>query len=118
MKVPGSEDGNVTYQDASLKATRKKECGRWGSSGDDGHGRRRGVGVELDTIPLCSICCVDTTSESRDRVLEKGLEIVTIFDGGLSRDRLNMLSEEREDEIKPAPVVLTRNRRRLASNRT
>lgn len=113
MTVPGTEDDNVTDRDVNLEARRRGEWARWDGSEDGGYGRRRGVGVELDTIPLCSVCCVETAGESQAQVLEKGLGSVTSFDGGLSRDRLDMLYEEREGEITPSPKAFMRRPRRL-----
>jgi hypothetical protein len=112
MSVPGSEYGNATDLDESLNM-RIREWGRQDDSRDVVGGRRRVVGVELDSIPLCSTCCVETAGESRDQVLERGLESVTMFDGGLSRDRLDMLSEESDGEVTLAPRVLSKDRRKL-----
>lgn len=53
------------------------------------------IGVELDTVPLCPNCEVETAEKPYAEVVEKGLETVSRFDGGLTRDRLEMLSEER-----------------------
>jgi len=79
MSVPGLETGEGSRHTA--------EWGRWDGSGDNEIGRRRGVGIELDSIPLCNFCSVETVAESHDQVLERGLECVSEFDGGLSRDR-------------------------------
>jgi hypothetical protein len=54
------------------------------------------MGLELDVIPLCDICSTETEGESEGRILEMGLETMTRHDGGLSRERLGMLSEEKE----------------------
>ncbi|KAE9379242.1 hypothetical protein N431DRAFT_364272, partial [Stipitochalara longipes BDJ] len=92
------------------------EWGRWGCSGDNESGKRRDVGIELDTIPLCNVCTVETAAESQNQVLERGLECVSIFDGGLSRDRwvmLTELAEEREGEITLTRGLYTRSSRRL-----
>lgn len=35
--------------------------------------------------------------ESEERILEMSLDTVTRYDGGLSRERLEMLSEEKEE---------------------
>jgi hypothetical protein len=69
---------------------------RWGSwdMGADTGKRRRCVGVELNDIPLCGVCGIETAGESQGQVLERGLETIDRFDGGLSRDRLGMLSDE------------------------
>jgi hypothetical protein len=89
------------------------EWGKWDGAEDDGIGRRRTVGIELDTIPLCNVCSVETAAESQGQVLERGLECVTLFDGGLSRDRLDMLTDERESEVTLARRRLMRTPRRL-----
>lgn len=68
--------------------------GFWGAWEYEGEGRRRCVGVELSTIPLCSVCVVETEGESRGEVLRRGLDTVSRFDGGLSRERLKMFSED------------------------
>ncbi|KAL2074413.1 hypothetical protein VTL71DRAFT_8191 [Oculimacula yallundae] len=74
------------------------EKGEWGKCGgsdaEEGVIRKtRCIGVELEEIPLCTVFEVETLGESDDRVLERGLETVTKSDGGLSRSRLDMLSE-------------------------
>ena len=63
------------------------EWGRWDGSEDNEFGRRRGVGIELDNIPLCNVCSVETAVESQYQVLERGLECISECDGGLSRNR-------------------------------
>lgn len=57
--------------------------------------RTKLVGVELDQVPLCSVCKAETTGEDTVSVLKRGLETVSRFDCGLSRDRIKMLSESR-----------------------
>jgi hypothetical protein len=113
MSIPGSEDDNATDRDVGLEARRRGEWGRWDGRGGVGNGKRRGVGVELDTIPLCSVCSVEKEGENPGQVLERGLEVVTSLDGGLSRDRLDILFDEREGEITLSPKASTRNPRRL-----
>lgn len=71
------------------------------------------AGVELNEIPLCEVCEVETVGERRIDVLERGLDNISRFDGGLSRDRLNMLSEDNNDRVKEAPKRLVRSPRRL-----
>jgi hypothetical protein len=72
--------------------------GQWGNwQYEEKKGRRRCVGVELEEIPLCSVCEIETAGESRNQVLQRGIEMVSKFDGGLSRDRLQMLSEDGND---------------------
>jgi len=76
----------------------KKKDGEWGQWDDDASGeRKRKIGIELKHIPLCDNCDIETASHNNKEVLERGLETVSRFDGGLSRDRLDMLSQE-EDE--------------------
>jgi hypothetical protein len=68
--------------------------GKW-DGGSDREGKKRMIGVELERPPLCGVCEVETAGETYDSVLEKGLETVSRFDGGVSMDRLDMLSEEK-----------------------
>jgi hypothetical protein len=85
--------------------------GQWGSwEHERGKGRRRCLGVELEEIPLCNVCSIETAGESRNQVLQRGIEMVSKFDGGLSRDRLKMLSEDGDD-------LRVEERRRLQSPR-
>ncbi|KUJ21012.1 uncharacterized protein LY89DRAFT_715304 [Mollisia scopiformis] len=78
-----------------------------------------GMGVELVDIPLCGVCGVEMSGESPGLVLEKGLENVSRFDGGLSRERLQRWSEvsnEDEEEAigdKSRSVGLSQSRRQL-----
>lgn len=63
---------------------------------EDGAARRRrrdGMGVELEEIPLCNVCGVEISGESPSKALELGVEYVSRFDGGLSRERLERWSE-------------------------
>lgn len=62
--------------------------------------RKRMIGVELDRVPLCVNCDVEMEGKDQKDVIEKGLETVSRFDGGLTRDRLEMLSEEKEETRK------------------
>lgn len=88
MDVPSVSDGEGEEEQKGHAS------GRWGSE-DSGIGvKRRRLGVELSEIPLCRICEVETAGESQGQVLEKGLQTTDRFDGGLSRDRLEMLSDE------------------------
>jgi hypothetical protein len=112
VSVPGAEPGRSSNHGIS-QSRREGAWGKWDGNEDDGAGRRKGTGVELDTIPLCNVCCIETASESQNHVLGRELESVSLFDGGLSRDRLKMLTEEREDEIKLTSRHLTRKPRRL-----
>lgn len=112
MSVPGSEARSVSDNTITQQMRKEGEWGKWDGS-EDGGGRRRGIGVELDTIPLCNACSVETEAEKQDQVLERGLESVSLFDGGLSRDRLEMLTEERKGEVTLTRRCLTKNPRRL-----
>ncbi|KAH8658666.1 hypothetical protein BGZ60DRAFT_566972 [Tricladium varicosporioides] len=106
MTIPGHEnefesgevgDSKGKYE---IKMDGKGQWGAWkGDEWGEGIGRRRTVGIELEEIPLCAVCSVETAGESQVVVLEKGIETVTKFDGGLSRDRLSMMSEG-SDEFK------------------
>ena len=57
----------------------------------------KGRGVELEEIPLCDKCGEEMKGEGRGEVLKRGLETISRFDGGLSRDRLDMMGRH-EDE--------------------
>lgn len=57
------------------------------------------AGVELEEVPLCRVCQLETSGEKSDYVLEKGLETVTKSDGGLTRDRMLMLGELRGEPV-------------------
>lgn len=62
--------------------------------GDDVTERKAvGMGVELDEIPLCTVCSVELSGESEASVLGRGLENISRFDGGLTRERLQRWSE-------------------------
>lgn len=83
---------------------------------DDGVGqskkRKRCAGVELEEIPLCSACEIETGGESQNILLGKGLETVSKVDGGLSRNRLERFSEQ-QAELKVVPRRLARRPRRV-----
>lgn len=64
------------------------------SAGAEKLGREGEGGVELERVPLCKVCDIEV--EGNAEVLEKGLEMVTAFDGGVSRNRLDMLAREEE----------------------
>ncbi len=68
-----------------------------------------GAAVELESIPLCECCTIETAGEKKDTLLERGLETVSRFDGGLSRCRLDMLCEEREVRKKKASKARLRS---------
>jgi len=80
----------------SVPATGDKGIGEWDGSEDRSPRpkRKRRAGVELQEIPLCGVCRIETAGDNDEDVVEKGLETVTMNDGGLSRDRLNMLVEK------------------------
>jgi hypothetical protein len=78
--------------------------GSWGAWNDcrndgkeGGARKKRMIGVELERVPLCTDCDVEMEGKGKEEVVERGLETVSRFDGGLSRDRLEMLSEEKEE---------------------
>jgi hypothetical protein len=56
-----------------------------------------GRGTELDKIPLCEWCEVETRDKGygEKKVLERGLANVSRYDGGLTRCRLQRLDEDR-----------------------
>jgi hypothetical protein len=60
---------------------------------EEDEGKRVGMGLELEEIPLCGVCGVELSGESEGMVLERGMENVSRFDGGLSRERLQRWSE-------------------------
>jgi len=64
------------------------------SEGENGKGKK---GVELEAIPMCDACEDETRNEEESKVLARGLETVSRFDGGLSRDRLDMMSHEGDE---------------------
>lgn len=74
-------------------------------------GRREGMGVELEEIPLCNVCGVEMSGESPGKVLERGLENVSRFDGGLSRERLErwseMSNEDAEERYEETPPTVS-----------
>ena len=68
-----------------------EEEGRWGAWDEEAVGKRkRMIGVELERVPLCGVCEIETVQAPYEVLVERGLETVSRFDGGLSRDRLNM----------------------------
>lgn len=124
LDVPGTAAGDRCGRGSQRvvgNAEDKGEWGKWGKwDGSEDEGsmleRTRCIGVELEEIPLCGVCGVETAGESTDRVLERGLETVTKFDGGLSRDRLDVISEirdERDGEMRLASMHSVRVPRRL-----
>jgi hypothetical protein len=80
----------------SVPKTGGEKIGEWDGSEDESPRpkRRRRSGVELQEIPLCGVCRIESAGDNGEDVLEKGLETVSMNDGGLSRDRLNMLVEQ------------------------
>jgi hypothetical protein len=98
-------------KDSRDDGTRKREWGRWDGSHEE---RRRGVGVELESIPMCDVCGNDTDGTGQYEVLKRGgLETVSKFDGGLGQDQLPMLSDERDGNVKVASKHFLRIPRRL-----
>lgn len=97
MTVPENDD----VVDNGGEGKKREQNRSWGSwdTGTDAK-RRRCLGVELSEIPVCRVCTIETAGESRGEVLERGLETVDRFDGGLSRDRLGMLGDEGKTDLK------------------
>lgn len=95
LEVPATNAGRVCSDCETRGVDKKGEWGKWDGSGDelDTQKSSRCIGVELEEIPLCNVCKVETAGESSDRVLERGLESVTRFDGGMSRNRLDLMAE-------------------------
>ena len=75
------------------------DWGAWDDYGKEKYGgkRKRMIGVELEKVPLCTNCDVEMEGKGKKAVVNKGLETVSRFDGGLSRDRLEIFSEEGEE---------------------
>lgn len=57
------------------------------------YGEGYGKGIELEKIPLCEWCGVETQNLGTAAVLERGLEHVSRRDGGLTRQRLDRVEE-------------------------
>ena len=98
LEVPAKIAGSVCSEGGRRQSDAKGEWGKWDGSGNEAENRilTRCIGVELEEVPLCSVCEVETAGESTGRVLERGLETVTKLDGGLSRDRMEMFSEAKD----------------------
>jgi len=60
----------------------------------EGNEKNKERGVELDMVPLCDWCGIETAGYPAEAVLEKGLKNVSRRDGGLTRDRLKGLEDE------------------------
>ncbi|TQS37118.1 hypothetical protein Golomagni_02419 [Golovinomyces magnicellulatus] len=73
------------------------------------HGFSR-VGIELNSIPLCEFCQVETGGEDEKQVLEKGLVTVSMFDGGISRQRFELLGAK-NGKIQTATSAIPQNSR-------
>ncbi|RDW83143.1 hypothetical protein BP5796_04634 [Coleophoma crateriformis] len=61
---------------------------------------------------MCDWCRVETEGQGEDQIVEKGLDYVSNFDGGLSRSRKNKLAEEIDslsDKPKNASRVLVKS---------
>lgn len=85
--------------DVVVKEKDKEKEGKWGEWDglDEGRGGKRKIGVELERIPLCGACDTEAGDGDDGEILEKGLLTVSRSDGGLSRDRLDMLTREDDD---------------------
>lgn len=104
LDVPATVAGGICSEDEGNDAEKEEKLGKWDGS-EDGAGAgvtqsARCIGVELEDIPMCTVCEVETAGESPDRVLERGLDTVTKSDGGLSRCRLDMLSEAKDPTVR------------------
>jgi hypothetical protein len=64
-----------------------------GGCGKTKRKRKRMIGVELEMVPLCAHCNVEMEGKGKGAIVEQDLETVSKLDGGLSRDRIDMLSE-------------------------
>lgn len=64
------------------------------------------MGIELEEIPLCNVCSVEMSGETEDTVLGRGLDHVSKFDGGLSRERLQKWSELDDEDVGILPEPL------------
>ncbi|CAG8983512.1 hypothetical protein HYALB_00004313 [Hymenoscyphus albidus] len=116
MNVPSPIVDDGKGKDGSSQKSEEDGCGKegkWGKWEYEGGRRRRCVGVELLEIPLCTVCVVETEGETKGDVLRRGLEAVSRFDGGLSRERLKMLSEDGDG----GELKVNRRRRLQASRR-
>ncbi|KAL3426767.1 mediator of rna polymerase ii transcription [Phlyctema vagabunda] len=77
---------------------------------EEGHSGLRGV--ELECIPLCDWCRVETEGRPEEQVLEEGLKTVTSFDGGLSRSRHDKMTKDAPTsahKTREAPRLLSRS---------
>lgn len=99
LDVPESGGGCEFGEDSNGDLTEDKAHVSTHDENNDGGKRSKAnyIGVELNEIPLCGVCAVDTIDETEESVLERGLDTVTKSDGGLSRNRLQMLSEVKEE---------------------
>ena len=75
----------------------KGQWGHWEDGRNQKRGKGRCTGVELEDVPLCKVCSVETAGKSPGQVLQRSVELVSSFDGGISRDRLKMLSGDGDD---------------------
>lgn len=117
-KLPDPEDYGDGHNIAYNRRCDGSEDGT--STVIDGRTRRRRAGVELEEVPLCSVCKVETAGEVEDHVLEKGLKTMVRFDGGLGRDRLNRLDQESKGKSTEPALVTSRSplgSRRLRGSR-
>lgn len=74
--------------------------------------QKRYPGIELEEIPLCTTCDVETSHEGQDTTRADELENVTKDDGVLSQNRFEYFSE-RQAELKVVPRQLARRPRRM-----
>ncbi|KAI6246146.1 hypothetical protein HI914_05384 [Erysiphe necator] len=66
-------------------------------------------GVELESVPLCHVCEIEMDGEENRQILERGLLTVSLFDGGLSRQRFEYLETGRDQ----SSTIVSSRRRKL-----
>ncbi|KAH7360531.1 hypothetical protein BKA65DRAFT_187319 [Rhexocercosporidium sp. MPI-PUGE-AT-0058] len=109
LDVSATVTSSIRSESERRDEDKKSEWGKWDGSEDKAATQSaRCIGVELEDIPMCRVCKVETVGESPSRVLERGLDTVTKSDGGLSRSRLDMLSSTK-DRISVEPWVASRS---------
>ncbi|RKF63129.1 hypothetical protein OnM2_027028 [Erysiphe neolycopersici] len=69
-------------------------------------GRR---GVELENVPLCHFCQIEMEGEEKDQLVERALVTVSMFDGGLSRQRFEYLEVGKDQSL----TIASPKRRKL-----
>lgn len=74
--------------------------------------QKRYPGIELEEIPLCGVCDVETGRESQDTLLGNELKNSTDDNGGKSQNRLKVFTKH-QAELKVIPRQLARRPRRM-----